>query len=330
MIRENHLTASGRHRGEMEKGFFRITDTSPRNKNSEKDVYCDQVELRPGFFVSTIDLKAGVNAMVSYRMEDPMVGFGCLLSGDIENREEKSGLHFAPVETGIGTGGISYFQASQGRIRKTSGHSLKILHIHIHPETLGTLFEYDLDILPRQLQEITEGKNHHPFRLMCGISPSARSVACQIVNGAPPSVPQRIYLEGKALELISLQLSSYQSCLGPARNTSGLTHSERKKVMKVGDLLKDHLVSPPSLQELAAHVNLSINKLEHGFKEVFGMPVFAYIRESKMQKARLLFLETSMNVSEVAWEIGYVNVSHFSAAFKKRFGILPKHFSRNS
>jgi AraC-like DNA-binding protein len=45
-----------------------------------------------------------------------------------------------------------------------------------------------------------------------------------------------------------------------------------------------------------------------------------------MQEARILLEKTETNVSETAWQVGYVNVSHFSAAFKKRFGILPKHY----
>ena len=48
-----------------------------------------------------------------------------------------------------------------------------------------------------------------------------------------------------------------------------------------------------------------------------------------MQKARHLLETAEMNVSQVAWEVGYVNVSQFSKAYKKRFGVLPKQYQRS-
>ena len=57
--------------------------------------------------------------------------------------------------------------------------------------------------------------------------------------------------------------------------------------------------------------------------------MFAYLREYKMQRARQLFDQTEMNVSQVAWEVGYTNVSQFTKAYKKRFGVLPKHYRKS-
>ncbi|WDP86723.1 MAG: helix-turn-helix transcriptional regulator [Desulfobacter sp.] len=77
---------------------------------------------------------------------------------------------------------------------------------------------------------------------------------------------------------------------------------------------------------LAAMTGLTVAKLQAGFTQEYGMSVFDYFREYRMEKARQLLSQPLTNVSETAWQVGYVNVSHFSAAFKKRFGILPKHY----
>ena len=45
-----------------------------------------------------------------------------------------------------------------------------------------------------------------------------------------------------------------------------------------------------------------------------------------MEKAYALLPQGRMNVSEVAWEVGYINVSHFGAAFRKQYGVNPKVF----
>ena len=81
---------------------------------------------------------------------------------------------------------------------------------------------------------------------------------------------------------------------------------------------------PPSLQELSVMSGLNLNKLKKGFQTVFKKTAFGCLHEDRMQRAYELLSERRFNVSEVAWEIGYTNVGHFSAAFKKRFSISPK------
>ncbi|WP_166404847.1 helix-turn-helix transcriptional regulator [Desulfonema ishimotonii] len=132
------------------------------------------------------------------------------------------------------------------------------------------------------------------------------------------------------MELISLQLTWLASLGGRQNKQSGLSPAERERIHAARELLVRDMASPPPLSELSQRLCLSINKLEAGFQELFGMTVFGYLREYKMQKARHFFEEAEMNVSQVAWAVGYVNVSHFSAAYKKRFGILPKAYLRTA
>ena len=45
-----------------------------------------------------------------------------------------------------------------------------------------------------------------------------------------------------------------------------------------------------------------------------------------MERSRLLLESGAMNVTEVAKRVGYSNMSHFAAAFRKKFGINPSVF----
>ena len=65
-------------------------------------------------------------------------------------------------------------------------------------------------------------------------------------------------------------------------------------------------------------------KLKRSFKQYFGKTVYEYIREQRMEKAFSLLHQEDYNVSQTAFAVGYTNVSHFSEAFKNKFGILPK------
>ena len=51
--------------------------------------------------------------------------------------------------------------------------------------------------------------------------------------------------------------------------------------------------------------------------------MFGYIHHLRMEQAFRFLLDTEKNISEIAYDVGYANLSAFSAAFKKDFGISP-------
>ena len=65
-----------------------------------------------------------------------------------------------------------------------------------------------------------------------------------------------------------------------------------------------------------------------GFKEFYGVPVYTFLLNYKLDYAKKLLEENQLNVSEIALQIGYTNSSHFIAAFKKKFNITPKQFTK--
>jgi AraC-like DNA-binding protein len=42
--------------------------------------------------------------------------------------------------------------------------------------------------------------------------------------------------------------------------------------------------------------------------------------------ARRALLQKQKNVTQIAFELGYASLQHFSAAFKKKFGVSPAKF----
>ncbi len=99
-----------------------------------------------------------------------------------------------------------------------------------------------------------------------------------------------------------------------------------QKIKKAKDIIIERMAEPPTLQELAQEINLPINKLKEGFKQVYGDPVFSFLFDYKMEVARQLLAGGSLNVNEVGLRVGYSTASHFIAAFKKKYGVTPKKF----
>ena len=83
---------------------------------------------------------------------------------------------------------------------------------------------------------------------------------------------------------------------------------------------------PPTLKELSEEINLPLNRLKEGFRQVYGEPVFTFLLNYKLELARQILATGSHNVNEVGLKVGYSTASHFISAFRKKFGTTPKKY----
>jgi AraC-like DNA-binding protein len=103
-----------------------------------------------------------------------------------------------------------------------------------------------------------------------------------------------------------------------------LTREDINRVMEIESLITRDVFSPaPFIPELAKMVNISETKLKNNFKTVYGMPIYQYFQKARMRAARDVLETNKYSVKQVAIELGYTNLSNFSTAFRKEFGILP-------
>lgn len=157
------------------------------------------------------------------------------------------------------------------------------------------------------------------------ISPSMAIVLNQLMSYNLHPTIKPLYFKGKAYELISLYFNrpadaDMEQCpfLADEENVS--------KIKKAKQIMVSRMAEPPTLQELADEINLPINRLKEGFKQIYGDSVFSFLFDYKMEVARQLLATGSHNVNEVGLKVGYSTASHFIAAFKKKFGTTPKKF----
>lgn len=151
---------------------------------------------------------------------------------------------------------------------------------------------------------------------------SLQILANQIATCPMQGASRDFYLAGKALEFaaFSSQLLLEKE-LGNNKEVS-LKNTEVEQIYAAHDLLISNLQDTPSLEVLAAKVGLNTRKLTTGFRKVFGMSVFEYLQEHKLTEAHRLLTTREINVSTVAYQVGY-SPAHFSVAFRKKFGISP-------
>lgn len=92
--------------------------------------------------------------------------------------------------------------------------------------------------------------------------------------------------------------------------------------------ISDRLSQNETAEEMAAALNYSAYYLQHLFQRVTGTTVVQYRNELRLTKARLLLLDRSFRVGDVAMECGYESHSYFSKLFKRETGLSPDAYRR--
>ncbi|MFD2542817.1 helix-turn-helix transcriptional regulator [Lacinutrix gracilariae] len=157
------------------------------------------------------------------------------------------------------------------------------------------------------------------------ISPSMSIVLNQLIHYNLNQSIKNLYFKGKAYELLSLYFNrnedaDVEQCPFLVDETNVI------KIRKAKDIIISRMAEPPSLQELADEIGLSLKKLKEGFKQIYGDSVFSFLLDYKMEVARKLLESGDHNVNEVGLKVGYSTSSHFIAAFKKKYGTTPKKY----
>lgn len=79
--------------------------------------------------------------------------------------------------------------------------------------------------------------------------------------------------------------------------------------------------------KLAEDVGISRTQLHRKMKEITGISTGEFIRNLRLEQAARLIKEGNINVTQIAYAVGFNNQTHFSTVFKKHFGMTPTEYS---
>ena len=96
------------------------------------------------------------------------------------------------------------------------------------------------------------------------------------------------------------------------------------KLLAIIDLMEANLEEPLSRTDLAAHAGLSARQLERLFRKYLNRSPARYYLELRLNRARLLLLQTELSIIDVALACGFVSASHFSKCYRDFFGHTPR------
>ena len=96
------------------------------------------------------------------------------------------------------------------------------------------------------------------------------------------------------------------------------------KLLSVIEVMEKNLEEPLNRIDLARDANLSTRQLERLFRKYLNRSPARYYLELRLDKARLLLLQTNMSIIDVALACGFVSASHFSKCYRDFYGRTPR------
>lgn len=96
---------------------------------------------------------------------------------------------------------------------------------------------------------------------------------------------------------------------------------------KCNDIIEKHLTDNDyGVVELSKEIGLSRVHVYRKIKQLTGLSVSEFIRNTRLKKAALILIESGKSISEVAYETGFASPSYFSRCFKELFNIAPTEY----
>jgi AraC family transcriptional regulator len=103
---------------------------------------------------------------------------------------------------------------------------------------------------------------------------------------------------------------------------------EDPRIIKAIRLIEGALEAPLSLEQIAAHVNLSGSRFQRRFQDVMGESPAEYQRRTRLDRAAILLIITAESVMSIALSMGYASHEAFIRAFHRQFGLVPTQYRK--
>jgi DNA-binding response OmpR family regulator len=106
--------------------------------------------------------------------------------------------------------------------------------------------------------------------------------------------------------------------------------ADQKFLTEVTKLIEENITDPEfTVDSLVEHFKFGRTIFYKKMKGISGYSPKEYVSIIRMKKAGTLLGDHNLNVSQVAYDVGFNDASYFSKTFKRHFGISPTDYQRN-
>ena len=129
--------------------------------------------------------------------------------------------------------------------------------------------------------------------------------------------------------LLLLLLRENRAPRGRKLQASNAVHSENEIIRKAQQYVSTHIREKLSVPLVAKQCDVSPSYLTALFHKNLQISPGEYIRRLKLQESKQMIRENNLNFTEIAAELQYSTVHHFSRQFKEKFGITPTEYAKS-
>lgn len=107
-----------------------------------------------------------------------------------------------------------------------------------------------------------------------------------------------------------------------------MQHKERNAIYSIAQYIEQNYGQEVTLQDIADRFYLSREYISRKFKQEFGVNIFDYLLQIRMDKAKILLQNPNLKITQIAAMVGYPDEKYFSKVFKKEFGQSPGQYRK--
>ncbi len=219
-----------------------------------------------------------------------------------------------------GSQNFKFDPANELRHHCKADTELNFIHVSLKPDFLTELLPEN-ELWADSLRAMIERRERIIGDQFASVSLAQEKALANLFTTPLTGKLGYMMMETSLIQVLLLQLHSLFQ-----KNESERTPAIQKRDLEViNDLrgfLSEKFLEDHTLMGLARQFGTNTNKLMNLFRKVFGVSIFEYISGQRMDHAQRLLRE-GLLVNEVSRNVGYKNPNHFSAAFKKHFGVNP-------
>ncbi|MGD1842353.1 MAG: helix-turn-helix transcriptional regulator [Thermonemataceae bacterium] len=271
-----------------------------------------------GIHIGYGDIKLANDTQIRFESDFETVEMHFTLNG--HTRTSDSPFH-QEVQFRTNEHNIFYTKGFEGNTHWQANTETIIFEVNLLPSFFNKYFPALLLPFRKFAKRIAKEESTSLQSQNLPITPAMHLLIQEIIHCDRVGVFKKIFLESKVIELLLLQLEQIQHY--EKASVPKLKKVDIEKMHAAKEIILHNLRTPTSLKELAKDVGTNEFTLKKGFKALFGNTVFGFWNEVRMKEAKYLLLEGEKSVAEVASLVGYKNPQHFTAAFKRQFGVVP-------
>jgi AraC-like DNA-binding protein len=204
--------------------------------------------------------------------------------------------------------------------------SLHMAVLHVHPDALAWI---DPNAAPAKwMARLRNWEDPLPARKM--VVPDALASLEHLTEEAVVEQNRRNPAREALLRALAIQAGVHFLRLMMAEIPPGAADETARRVLTVRSWMDRHFGEARGLAGLAAMAHLAPTYFAAQFRRIVGIPPMTYLRQRRLEQARLLLEQTDQSVKEIAWSVGFNQVDHFHHAFRQALGRTPLEYRMQS